>query len=162
MVLWTILPSVIYTVIAFIVLIFKDNLLACFVMVMSETHTPSKEYVMRKIITLCAVAALLNSPLGHAEQILSAQSDTLVGGGFSGLTGFMLGGAAGGPLGALIGGGLGYLVGSQAQEAMGMEQTLYVLQDENGNTRSIRSADAHFVEGQQVTLQGSHIKALAP
>lgn len=60
---------------------------------------------MRKIITLCAVAALLNSPLGQADQIISAQSDTRVGGGFSGLTGFMLGGAAGGPVGALIGGG---------------------------------------------------------
>ena len=110
---------------------------------------------MRKIITLCAVAALLNSPLGQADQIISAQSDTRVGGGFSGLTGFMLGGA-------LIGGGLGYLAGSQAQETMGMEQTLYVLRDENGNTRSIRSSDARFVEGQQVTLQGSHITASAP
>lgn len=162
MVFVTIFHLVIYTVINFIVLIFKDNLLACFVMVLSETHNLSKENVMRKIITLCAVAALLNSPLGQADQIISAQSDTRVGGGFSGLTGFMLGGAAGGPVGALIGGGLGYLAGSQAQETMGMEQTLYVLRDENGNTRSIRSSDARFVEGQQVTLQGSHITASAP
>lgn len=117
---------------------------------------------MRKIIILSAVSALLTSPLGHAEQILSAQSDTLVGGGFSGLTGLMLGGAAGGPVGALIGGGLGYLVGSQAQEAMGLEQTLYVIKDENGLTRRVRSSDTGFIKGQQVSLQGSQVTATAP
>ncbi len=117
---------------------------------------------MRKIITLCAAAALLTSPLGQAEQILSAQSDTRVGGGFSGLTGFMLGGAAGGPVGALIGGGLGYLAGSQVQETMGLEQTLYVIKDDDGATRRVRSSDTGFIEGQRVSLQGSAITATAP
>lgn len=117
---------------------------------------------MRKIITLCAVAALLNSPLSHAEQILSAQSDTLVGGGYSGLTGFMLGAATGGPVGALVGAGLGYLAGSQAQEALGLEQTLYVIKDDSGQTRRVRSSDARFIEGQQVSVEGSRIMTSAP
>lgn len=117
---------------------------------------------MQKTIGMCAVIALLSSPLSHAEQILSAQSDTLVGGGYSGLGGFMLGGAAGGPLGALIGGGLGYLAGSQAQESLGLEQTRYVIKDDNGQISQVRSSDSGFIKGQKVSLQGSHITAPAP
>lgn len=117
---------------------------------------------MHKVIALCAAAALLNSPLSQAEQIISAQNDTRVGGGYSALSGFMLGGAAGGPLGALVGGGLGYLAGSQAQEALGLEQTLYVIKDDNGHISSLRSSDSGFVKGQQVSLQGAQITASAP
>lgn len=117
---------------------------------------------MHKVISLCAVAALLSSPLSHAEQILTAQSDTRVGGGYSALSGFMLGGAAGGPLGALLGGGLGYLAGSQAQQALGLEQTLYVIKDDNGQITRVRSSESGFVKGQQVSLQGSQISAAAP
>ena len=117
---------------------------------------------MQKLITLCAVAALLSSPQSYAEQILSAQSDTVVGGGYSGLSGFLLGGAAGGPLGALVGGGLGYLAGSQAQEALGLEQTRYVIKDDNGQISTVRSSDSGFVKGQQVSLHGSQITASAP
>lgn len=117
---------------------------------------------MRKLITLSAVVALLNSPLSHAEQILSAQSDTLVGGGYSSLSGFMLGGAAGGPVGAVVGAAIGYFAGSEAQQALGLEQTLYVIKDDGGHVHRVRSSDAGFIKGQQVSVQGSQITALAP
>ena len=58
---------------------------------------------MKKSIVLLAGAALLASALVRADQIVTAQSDTAVGGGFAGMTGLMLGAAAGGPLGALVG-----------------------------------------------------------
>lgn len=117
---------------------------------------------MQKTIAVYAAIALLNSPLGHAEQILSAQSDTVVGGGYSGLGGFMLGGAAGGPLGALVGGGIGYLAGSQAQQAMGLEQTRYVIKDDSGRISTVRSSDGGFIKGQQVSVHGAQITAAAP
>ncbi|MFZ3184500.1 MAG: hypothetical protein WA173_10200 [Pseudomonas sp.] len=58
---------------------------------------------MKTSIVLLAGAALLATTLARADQIVTAQSDTAVGGGFAGLSGLMLGGAAGGPLGALVG-----------------------------------------------------------
>ena len=110
---------------------------------------------MKKTIVLLAGAALLASALVRADQIVTAQSDTAVGGGFAGMTGLMLGAAAGGPLGALVGAGLGYLVGSAGQEAAGLEQTLYVIKDDEGKTTRVRSSSGGFVQGQQVSLSGS-------
>lgn len=117
---------------------------------------------MKKSIVLLAGAALLASALVHADQIVTAQSDTAVGGGFAGMTGLMLGAAAGGPLGALVGAGLGYLAGSAGQEAAGLEQTLYVIKDDAGKTTRVRSSSGGFVQGQQVSLSGSQVTQSAP
>ena len=117
---------------------------------------------MKKSIVLLAGAALLASALVRADQIVTAQSDTAVGGGFAGMTGLMLGAAAGGPLGALVGAGLGYLVGSAGQEAAGLEQTLYVIKDDEGKTTRVRSSSGGFVQGQQVSLSGSQVTEGAP
>ena len=70
---------------------------------------------MKKSIVLLAGAALLASALVRADQIVTAQSDTAVGGGFAGMTGLMLGAAAGGPVGALVGGAAGLWTGAQVQ-----------------------------------------------
>lgn len=117
---------------------------------------------MKTSIVLLAGAALLAATLARADQIVTAQSDTAVGGGFAGLSGLMLGAAAGGPLGALVGAGLGYLAGSAGQEAAGLEQTLYVIEDDKGKTTRVRSSDGGFVQGQQVSLSGSRVTAGAP
>ena len=117
---------------------------------------------MKKSIVLLAGAALLASALVRADQIVTAQSDTAVGGGFAGMTGLMLGAAAGGPLGALVGAGLGYLAGSAGQEAAGLEQTLYVIKDDEGKTTRVRSSSGGFVQGQQVSLSGSQVTQSAP
>ena len=117
---------------------------------------------MKKSIVLLAGAALLASALVRADQIVTAQSDTAVGGGFAGMTGLMLGAAAGGPLGALAGAGLGYLAGSAGQEAAGLEQTLYVIKDDEGKTTRVRSSSGGFVQGQQVSLSGSQVTEGAP
>lgn len=117
---------------------------------------------MKKSIVLLAGAALLASALVRADQIVTAQSDTAVGGGFAGMTGLMLGAAAGGPLGALVGAGLGYLAGSAGQEAVGLEQTLYVIKDDEGQTTRVRSSSGGFVQGQQVSLSGSQVTEGAP
>ena len=117
---------------------------------------------MKKSIVLLAGAALLASALVRADQIVTAQSDTAVGGGFAGMTGLMLGAAAGGPLGALVGAGLGYLAGSAGQEAAGLEQTLYVIKDDEGKITRVRSSDGGFVKGQQVSLSGSQVTEGVP
>lgn len=116
---------------------------------------------MKNSIALFAGAALLASSLTNAGQVLEVHSDKAVGGGFGGLGGFMLGAAAGGPLGALVGAGLGYLAGAGVQYAAGMEQRLYVIADENGNSTRVRTSDARFVPGQQVLVDGSRISAVA-
>ncbi len=60
---------------------------------------------MKSAKVLVAAAAILASGLASADEILEVHKDRAVGGGFGGLSGFMIGAAAGGPIGALIGGG---------------------------------------------------------
>jgi len=74
---------------------------------------------MKKAMVLIAAAATLASGLASADEVLEVHEDRAVGGGFGGLSGFMLGAAAGGPVGALVGGGIGYLMGQGAQQLPG-------------------------------------------
>jgi len=102
---------------------------------------------------------LLTSTLVGADEVVQAREDRVVGGGFGGLSGFMLGAAAG-PIGALIGGGLGYFVGQGAQQAAGLDQTLYVIEAEDGSRTRVRSSANDFIVGQQVERDGANLTAL--
>ncbi|MCQ4261071.1 hypothetical protein [Stutzerimonas stutzeri] len=117
---------------------------------------------MKNLVALVTSAMLLGSALVGADEVVSAQEDRAVGGGFGGLSGFMLGAAAGGPIGALIGGGLGYLAGQGVQEAAGLEQTLYVITNEDGSQSRVRSYQEGLVAGQQVQRNGAELTALNP
>ena len=74
---------------------------------------------MRKVMVVVATVVVLGSSLVRADEILEVHQDRAVGGGFGGLSGFMLGAAAGGPIGALVGGGVGYLLGQGLGSAFG-------------------------------------------
>ena len=116
---------------------------------------------MKKSIVSVAAVLLLSSSLVQADQVVEANKDHMVGGGFGGLTGFMVGGAMGGPIGALVGGGLGYFGGKEVQQAAGLDQTLYVIQAEDGSLARVRtsSADA-FAIGEAVNRDGAHLSAM--
>ncbi|WP_313025923.1 hypothetical protein [Pseudomonas lopnurensis] len=116
---------------------------------------------MKKSTVLIAAAAILVSNLASADEILEVHEDRAVGGGFGGLSGFMLGAAAGGPIGALVGGGLGYLLGQGAQSAARLEQTLYVVKKDDGNTSRIRTSDGRFLKGQHIERDGARITTAA-
>lgn len=115
---------------------------------------------MRNLAALVTIATLLTSTLAGAEEVVSARQDCAVGGGFGGLSGFMLGAAAGGPIGALIGGGLGYLAGQGVQEAAGLEQTLYVIEKDDGSRSRLRTSNNGLLAGQQVQREGGDLTAL--
>lgn len=114
---------------------------------------------MKNLVALVTCATLLASSLVVADSVVTAHEDRVVGGGFGGLSGFMLGAAAGGPIGALVGGGLGYFVGQGVQQATGLEQTLYVVQAEDGTRTRVRTSDDGFVAGQQVQRDGANLTA---
>ncbi|MBA1280135.1 MULTISPECIES: hypothetical protein [Pseudomonadaceae] len=114
---------------------------------------------MKNLVALVAGAMLLTSTLAGADEVVEARQDRVVGGGFGGLSGFMLGAAAG-PIGALIGGGLGYFVGQGAQQAAGLDQTLYIIEAEDGSQSQVRSSANGFVVGQQVERDGAKLTAL--
>ncbi len=114
---------------------------------------------MKNLVALVTCATLLASALAGADEVVSAHKDRVVGGGFGGLSGFMLGAAAGGPIGALVGGGLGYLAGQGVQEAAGLEQTLYVIETEDGSRSRLRTSRNDLVAGQQVQRDGSRLTA---
>ncbi len=116
---------------------------------------------MKKTTVLMAAAAILASGLVSADEILEVHEDRAVGGGFGGLSGFMLGAAAGGPVGALVGGGIGYLLGQGAQQATGLEQTLYVVKREDGSLGRIRTSDDRFLQGQHIERDSARITAAA-
>lgn len=116
---------------------------------------------MKKVMVVVATVAVLGSSLVRADEILEVHQDRAVGGGFGGLSGFMLGAAAGGPIGALVGGGVGYLLGQGAQQAAGLEQTRYVVRREDGSVARIRTSDDRFLRGQHIERDGSRINASA-
>lgn len=117
---------------------------------------------MNNLVALVASAMLLGSTLASADEVVSVREDRAVGGGFGGLSGFMLGAVAGGPIGALIGGGLGYFAGQGVQEAAGLEQTLYVIKNEDGSQSRVRSSKNGLIAGQQVMRNGANLTALNP
>jgi len=114
---------------------------------------------MKHMKVLMAAAVALASGVASAGEILEVHEDRAVGGGFGGLSGFMLGAAAGGPIGALVGGGLGYLAGQSAQRAAGLDQTLYVVRHDDGSVSRIRTSDGSFLQGQHIERDGGHITA---
>ncbi|WP_150302853.1 hypothetical protein [Pseudomonas saliphila] len=116
---------------------------------------------MKKSMVSVAAILLLSSSLVQADQVVEAKEDRMVGGGFGGLTGFMVGGAVGGPIGALVGGGLGYFGGKGAQQAAGLDQTLYVIQAEDGSLNRVRTSSADgFAVGEAVNRDGSNLSAM--
>jgi len=124
-----------------------------------ETTQHPKEHRMKNLVAMVSCATLLASSLAGADEVVSARTDRVVGGGFGGLSGFMLGAAAGGPIGALVGGGLGYFAGQGVQQATGLDQTLYVVQAEDGTRARVRSSDGGFAAGQQVRRDGANLSA---
>lgn len=116
---------------------------------------------MKKFILAAASAAILTSGAVRADEILEVHPDHAVGGGFGGLSGFMVGAVAG-PIGALVGGGLGWLAGRGVQHAAGLEQTLYVVRKEDGSIARIRSSDGSFLQGQHIRRDGAEITAMRP
>jgi outer membrane lipoprotein SlyB len=114
---------------------------------------------MKNLAALVTCATLLTSSLAGADEVVTAQEDRIVGGGFGGLSGFMLGAAAGGPIGALVGGGLGYFAGQGVQTAAGLEQTLYVIEAEDGSRSRVRTSHNGMVAGQQVQRDGASLTA---
>ena len=115
---------------------------------------------MKNLVALVTCATLLVSSLAVADEGLEVHQDRAVGGGFGGLSGFMLGAAAGGPIGALIGGGLGYLAGQGVQAAAGLEQTLYVIEKDDGSRSRLRTSNNGLLAGQQVQREGGDLTAL--
>lgn len=114
---------------------------------------------MNKSIMMASVL-LLASSLASADEVVAVHKDRAVGGGFGGLSGFMLGAAAGGPIGALVGAGVGYFTGQQVQDVAGLEQNLYMLRDEEGRTTRLRTSADGFSVGQQVERDGSDLAAV--
>jgi len=142
-------------------LISDDKNTARFVMKDERNSKKSQGALRMKKSILFSVMLLANTAV-HADEVVSVQKDRAVGGGFGGLSGFMLGAAVGGPIGALVGGGVGYFTGQGVQKAAGLEHNLCVLEDAEGNTSRLRTSAEGFVPGQQVERDGSRLAAVRP
>ncbi|WNP71018.1 hypothetical protein [Pseudomonas aeruginosa] len=112
---------------------------------------------MREVIALCSML-LCASAL--ADEVISEVPDNTVGTGFGAGAGVLLGGALGGPVGALVGAGIDAFGGAEAQEASGSSGHAYVVRDTQGRERTVRSPNAQFQVGQQVTVSGNRLKPL--
>ena len=112
---------------------------------------------MREVIAFCCML-LCASAL--ADEVISEVPDNTVGGGFGAGSGVLLGGALGGPIGALVGAGIGALGGAEVQEVTGASGRAYVVRDEQGHERTVRSPNGKFQIGQQVSVRGDRLKPL--
>ena len=113
---------------------------------------------MTRSIALSFTLCTLLSPLCQADQIIREVPDTTAGKGFGALTGMMVG-AAGGPIGALIGAAGGFFAGSAAQASIGKSETAYEVKNAQGEISTVRSPNAIFEVGQQVTRKGPRLVA---
>ncbi|NUU35525.1 hypothetical protein [Pseudomonas sp. C2B4] len=113
---------------------------------------------MTRSITLGFTLCTLLSPLCLADRVIREVPDTTAGKGFGALTG-MMAGAAGGPIGAFIGAGVGFFAGSSVQEAVGKTETAYEVKDALGEISTVRSPNARFEIGQEVTRKGTRLVA---
>ena len=52
-------------------------------------------------------------------------------------------------------------MGQGAQQAAGLEQTLYVVKREDGSVARIRTSDDRFLQGQHIERDGARITAAA-
>ncbi|KJZ34038.1 hypothetical protein LOY55_21190 [Pseudomonas sp. B21-040] len=113
---------------------------------------------MPRSIPLSFTLCLLISPLCMADQVVREVPDTTAGKGFGALTGMMVG-AVGGPAGALVGLGAGFFAGSAVQQASGHTETAYEVKNAQGEISTVRSPNARFEVGQQVTRKGPRLVA---
>lgn len=114
-------------------------------------------------MSILRVALALSSALFcvavQADEVVAQVPDNTVGGGFGAGAGLLLGGALGGPFGALVGAGVGLFSGSAAQEVSGGSQTSYIVRDSAGHQQTVRSPNAEFSIGQQVSVRGDRLQA---
>src|SRR5690606_35911610 len=116
---------------------------------------------MKSVISFGLTLALFAaSHAAQADEIVAQTTDATAGGALGLSTGVMLGGAAGGPLGALVGAGVGLFMGKGVQAASGLEERAYVVRDNSGAERVVRSPNATFAVGQQVGRQGARLRAI--
>lgn len=110
-----------------------------------------------KIQSLFVAVMLAVSHQAGADEVISEVPDTTAGKGVGVLAGVMAGGAAGGPIGALVGGAAGFFVGSGVQSTAGLAERGYEVAADNGSVYRVRSPNASFAAGDQVTYSGSRI-----
>ena len=113
---------------------------------------------MTRSIALSFTLCVLLAPLCQADQVVREVPDTTAGKGFGALTG-MMAGAAGGPIGAIIGAAGGFFAGSAVQTGIGKTETAYEVKDAQGEMSTVRSPNARFAVGQQVTRKGPRLVA---
>jgi len=113
---------------------------------------------MRSSIPLCLSLCLLYPAFTMADQVIREVPETTAGKGYGALTG-MMAGAAGGPLGALAGAGVCFFIGSSVQKVSGLSGTAYEIENSQGERSTVRSPNARFTVGQQVTQKGSRLVA---
>lgn len=123
---------------------------------MLNASQPKQEFAMSHSIPLSFTLCLLLSPLCMADQVVREVPDTTAGKGYGALTGLMVG-AVGGPIGALVGAGAGFFAGSAVQASAGLSETAYEVKDAQGEISTVRSPNARFEPGQQVTRKGPRL-----
>ncbi len=112
---------------------------------------------MNRFALLAFTTGLLAVQSIQAAQVVAEQEENSVGTGFGGLTGLMVGAAAGGPIGAVVGAAVGGWSGAQVQSASGNTGTAYIVRDDEGEERWVRSPKQRFEPGQQVELRQGRI-----
>lgn len=108
---------------------------------------------MKKIDALkFAVACIAATAVAASAEVVKQPVHDNVGGTiYGGMTGMMIG-ATGGPLGALVGAGIGMFVGKNVQEATGLSQRAYIVEQDNGRQVVVRSPNYAFAPNDRVRL----------
>lgn len=112
---------------------------------------------MKKLIMTGALVLLMsNGPLQAAE-VIERVPDTLPGKGYGAASGFMAGTATGGPAGGIIGAVGGWWLGHSIQRASGLHGTAYLVKEEDGSRKVVRSPGRDWEAGDKVEVVGRRL-----
>lgn len=112
---------------------------------------------MKRLSALTLGLLLLSAQSAFAAEVLAERADHTAGKVFGGLGGVILGGAAGGPIGALAGAALGAWTGAGTQGVLGLSDTAYLVETDDGAQRVVRSPNLRFDDGELVSIRGNRL-----
>lgn len=112
---------------------------------------------MKKLIMTGALFLLMSHGQLQAAEVIESVPDTLPGKGYGAASGFMAGSISGGPAGGILGAIGGWWLGHGIQRASGLHHNAYLVKEDDGNRKVVRSPGRDWEAGDKVEVVGRRL-----
>jgi len=112
---------------------------------------------MKKTTFFSLVLLYGAATVGYADEVIGRAPSNLVGQTLGGWSGFLVGGAVAGPAGAIATGLAAAWFGGEVQEATGLSEQAYQVEQASGEVVVVRSPNRHWRTGDQVLIKANRL-----